>query len=544
MKTNDTLYLKSLNLQNFATFENQTILFDSKFNAIVGETGSGKSLILDALQIIFGARTDRKLIRKNSDFSTIEAVFYSNDKSIKDYFNEIGHPFDGNEIIIKRIIFTNESSKSYLNFQACTANTLVQFSKRFVDLVGQFENQKLLSEDYQLILLDSFSELESDVADYQQMFNQLQELRKNLTELNLEKTQRAQREDYIRFQIEEIEKLGPSTEEEADLLKKKEIILNSEKRSQTLLLLNNAITDDETNMLNLLKNCLSRAEKNSNFISDEIITKLYEAKSLLEDISYEISKNLEVNIEAEDLDSIIDRIDTYSRLKRKFGGSTESMIESLIEYKKELESYSNIDEMIALNSKKIAELESKTITFAEELHKIRIEKAKILSSSLTDKIRTLKMSGATIQLNLTRHDHLTSKGISKIDFIAETNPGEGFFKVKEIASGGELSRILLAVRQILSSNDTISVFLFDEIDTGIGGETALTIGKSLLEVSTCSQVLAITHLPQIATFASKIINVMKITTSNDDGITRTISKVSEVFEDGKSDILKSMNPIL
>jgi len=542
MKTNEMLYLKSLNLQNFATFENQTINFDPKFNSIVGETGSGKSLILDALQIIFGARADKKLIRKNADFSTIEAIFHSDDPEIKKYFNEIGHPFDGNEIIVKRIIYTNESSKSYLNFQSCSATVLNAFSKRFVDLVGQFENQKLLSEDYQLILLDSYAGISNDVADYSSMFSQLTSLRKDLTDLSTEKNVRAQREDYIRFQIEELDKLNPSIEDENELLRKKEIILNYEKRNQTLGAISNAISDEEVNMLNILKSCLQKAEKSPNVVSEEIITKLYDVKSILEDISYEISKSLETCVD-ENIEEILDRLDSYSKLKRKFGGSTDLMIQSYHEFKKELSSYSNLDEKITLTTKKIAELESKLIAFAEELHKIRSEKSKALSAELTTKIRELKMNGASIKLNITRFDHLTAKGISKIDFIAETNPGEGYFKVKEIASGGELSRILLAVRQILSSNDTISVFLFDEIDTGIGGETAVTIGKSLQSVSQFSQVLAITHLPQIAAFSDRLINVSKLTTEFEDGH-RTFSQVEEISGEKKHDILRSMNPIL
>jgi DNA repair protein RecN (Recombination protein N) len=542
MKTNEMLYLKSLNLQNFATFENQTINFDQKFNSIVGETGSGKSLILDALQIIFGARADKKLIRKNAEFSTIEAIFHSDDLEIKKYFNEIGHPYDGNEIIVKRIIYTNESSKSYLNFQSCSAAVLNSFSKRFVDLVGQFENQKLLSEDYQLILLDSYAGIGNDVADYSSMFTQLTSMRKDLTDLTTEKNIRAQREDYIRFQIEELDKLNPSVEDENELLRKKEIILNFEKRNQTLGAISSAISDEEVNMLNILKSCLQKAEKSPNIVSEEIITKLYDVKSILEDISYEISKSLETCVD-ENIEEILDRLDSYSKLKRKFGGSTDLMIQSYHEFKKELTSYSNLDEKITLTTKKIAELESKLIAFAEELHKIRSEKSKALSTELTTKIRELKMNGASIKLNITRFDHLTAKGISKIDFIAETNPGEGYFKVKEIASGGELSRILLAVRQILSSNDTISVFLFDEIDTGIGGETAVTIGKSLQSVSQFSQVLAITHLPQIAAFSDRLINVSKLTTESEDGH-RTFSQVEEISGEKKHDILRSMNPIL
>lgn len=543
MKTNETLYLKSLNLQNFATFENQEIQFDTKFNAIVGETGSGKSLILDALQIIFGARADKKLIRKNAEFATIEAVFSTNDSKIKTYFNEIGHPFEGNEIVIKRIIFANESSKSYLNFQSCSAALLTSFSKRFVDLVGQFENQKLLSEDYQLILLDSYAGLNSDIADYQNLYAQLASFKKDFSELLDEKNIRAQREDYIRFQIEELEKLSPSIEDELELLKKKDMILNVEKRQTTIGALASAISDDDVNLLGLLKASLNKAEKAPGIVSEEIITKLYDVKSILEDVSYDLSKDLNANLDEENIEEIIDRIDFYQKLKRKFGGTTEEMIKTYSEFRAELNSYSQVDDKIAIVSKKINDLEVRCTTFAEELHKIRLQKSEELSVELTGKVRELKMNGASLNITVNKADSLSSKGFSRVDFIAETNPGEGFFKVKEIASGGELSRILLSIRQILSSNDTISVFLFDEIDTGIGGETAVCIGKSLQSVSECSQVLAITHLPQIANFATQLINVSKSTKVTDDQ-PRTISLIDQITGEKKSEIIKAMNPIL
>lgn len=542
MKTNETLYLKSLNLQNFATFENQEIQFDPKFNAIVGETGSGKSLILDALQIIFGARADKKLIRKNAEFSTIEAVFSTNDPKIKAYFNEAGHPFDGNDVVIKRIIYANESSKSYLNYQSCSASMLSAFAKRFVDLVGQFENQKLLSEDYQLVLLDSYAGLNHDIADYQNLYNQLASFKKDFNELINEKNIRAQREDYIRFQIEELEKLSPSVEDELELLKKKDMILNVEKRQATLGSIASAISDDEVNLLSLLKSCLNRAEKNPGIVAEEIITKLYDVKSILEDVSFDLSKDLNMNLEEENIEEIIDRIDQYSRLKRKFGGSTDEMLRLYAEFKAELSSYSQVDDKIALVSKKINDLELRCSTFAEELHKIRLLKAGELSIELTNKVRDLKMDGASLKITIAKADSLGPKGFSRVDFIAETNPGEGFFKVKEIASGGELSRILLSIRQILSSNDTISVFLFDEIDTGIGGETAVCIGKSLMTVSDCSQVLAITHLPQIANFATQLINVSKATKVIDEQ-QRTISLIDLVAGERRAELIKAMNPI-
>jgi DNA repair protein RecN (Recombination protein N) len=541
MKTNETLYLKSLNLQNFATFENQEIKFDIKFNAIVGETGSGKSLILDALQIIFGARADKKLIRKNAEFATLEAIFCSNDPVIKKYFHDIGHPFEGNEVVVKRIIFANESSKSYLNFQACSASILTNFSKRFVDLVGQFENQKLLSEDYQLVLLDSYAGLSQDIRDYQALYSQLSHLKKDFNELIQEKNTRAQREDYVRFQLEELERLVPSIEDEIELTKKKDLILNVEKRQQVLGSLASAISDDEVNLLDLLKTCLNKADKSGGIVSEEITAKLYEVKALLEDVSYDLSKDLNATPEDENIEEIIDRLDTYQRLKRKFGGSTEEMIRMFAEFRAELDSFFQVDDKIALISKKISDLEHRCNSFAEELHNIRVARSESLSKELTGKVRDLKMTGATLKINVTKSESLTSKGFSKIDFIAETNPGEGFFKVKEIASGGELSRILLSVRQILSSNDTISVFLFDEIDTGIGGETALSIGKSLQSVAEYSQVLAITHLPQIASFATQIINVSKSVKVIDDQ-PRTVSIIELAMGAQRENFIRAMNP--
>lgn len=537
------LYLKSLRLQNFATFENQVINFDPTFNAIVGETGSGKSLILDALQIIFGARADKKLIRKNADFATIEATFYSTDLDIKNYFDEIGHPFEGSEILVKRIIYSNENSKSFLNFQACSATLLAQFSKRFIDLVGQFENQKLLSEDYQLVLVDSFAGLKAELNKYHESFSMLSKLRSNQKELLLEKSNRSQREDYIRFQLDELDKLNPTKEDELALVVKKDFLMNFEKRQSLISSLSSLISDDEVNVLGLLKTCLLRAEKLPGILSDETMTKLYDAKSILEDVSYDLSKTLDPDPDSEDLDFVLDRLDFYQRLKRKFGGTTESMFAAYVEFQAELRSFVNIDERLDLINQKIAALETNCLAQAETLHLERMSAALNLSAELTAKIRDLKMNGASIKISVLKNDLLNLHGISKVEFIAETNPGEGFFKIKDIASGGELSRILLSVRQILSSTDTISVFLFDEIDTGIGGETALCIGRSLKEVSFSSQVLAITHLPQIASCASLIINVSKSTTTIDDQ-PRTISLVEEVTHESRNELLRSMSPIV
>lgn len=536
------LFLKTLTLQNFATFENQTIAFDEKFNAIVGETGSGKSLILDALQIIFGARADKKLIRKNSDFSTIEAVFETKDMAIKNYFNEIGHPFDGSEIVVKKIIYQAETAKTYLNFQSCSAQILQNFSKRFIDLVGQFENQKLLSEDYQLILLDSYAQLSAELHDYQQNFQEYATKQKKLLSLIEEKNLKEQREDYIKFQIKEIEELNPSIEDEAKLLKQKDHLLNFEKRVGTYQAVLNLISEDETNALSQMRLAMQKIERNADFFSSGVMAKLSEAKALLEDVGFEISKSVEVPDEDINIDEVVDRIDSYQRLKRKFGGTTESLMDNYEKFKSEAGELSNFDEIIQKLKIEIEKVYSAALFKSKALHNKRVSFSEKLSRELTEKVRELKMNGASIKIAVQPTQELNAKGATRVEFTAETNPGEGYYKVKEIASGGELSRILLSLRQILSSNDTISVFLFDEIDTGIGGETALSIGKSLQKVSENSQVISITHLPQIANFAEKLIWVSKETITKDES-NRTISQVAEIFGNKKKDAIKAMNPI-
>ncbi len=538
------LFLKSLNIQNFATFENQEINFDPKFNAIVGETGSGKSLILDALQLIFGSRADRKIVRRGTQFASVEATFSAAGKEITGFFDDLGHPFEDGEIVVKRLIYSTGKSKSYLNYQSCSLNTLINFSRRFVDLVGQFENQKLLSEDYQMVLLDNYAKNQSVLNKYLALYSEITEIKQKISQLKIAQAEKEQREDYLKFQLAEIESLDPSIEDEESLSEIKEQILNIEQRKEVFTNALSAISEGEYgSAIGLVSQAISTLEKNSNLVSTEILEKLYTANQALEEVSFDLSKELDVDFEEEDLDNVIDRLDTYQKLKRKFGGTTESLIENFQQIRSELEELLKADIVITELEKDLAKKEKLAWDSAKELSKVRTKFASQLSDEITKSIRELKMDGASIKITISPISELGPKGADKISFMAETNHGEGFFKVKDTASGGELSRILLSVRRILSSTDSISVFLFDEIDTGIGGETAVCTGNALKSVSECSQVIAITHLPQIAYFADKLINVTKHLVTLDDE-KRTLSKIDEINESSQmAEFIKSMTPI-
>jgi DNA repair protein RecN (Recombination protein N) len=236
----------------------------------------------------------------------------------------------------------------------------------------------------------------------------------------------------------------------------------------------------------------------------------------------------------------MEKLDLYNKIKKKFGPTLVEVKNNYQQMAQELETLTNLEDNLAVLNQKIDKLHAKCMSLAQALHKKRTSAAQSLALELTKLVRSLKMNGASLRIDLEQLNELSSTGITSLKFLAETNPGEGFYKIKDIASGGELSRILLAIRQILATKDSISVFLFDEIDTGMGGETALCIGKSLKEVSKSSQVIAITHLPQIATNADKLIVVSKETNSVHN---RTSSKVSEITGLDRAKEISAMVPL-
>lgn len=544
-KDSQRLSLKSLRLQNFATFENQELLFSDDFNALIGETGSGKSLILDALQLILGVRADKRFVRKNAEFASVEAIYSGADQNIHDFFNEIGYPFEGDEIVIKRLIYPNEGSKSYLNFQACPLHFLSNFAKRFIDLVGQFENQKLLSEDYQLVLLDNYCRHEKELEQYQTLYKKINAFQNEIKKQELGDEQKAQRLDYLKYQIDEIEKLSPNEEDEQQLIEKKTRILGWENRKRQIGEMLALLSEGENlNALGAVSRTLHLCEKDRSLLKHETVEKIVQAKYFLEEASYELSRLLDQGEgDAGDLEEILDRLDLYQRLKKKFGGEISQVLQILQDYQKEYEMLKNSEENIKKLKSELQKLSIEARTLALKIHDKRVKKGQELSKLLSQAVQELRMKGATLDLRLSLVDDLNVNGLSRIEFMAETNPGDGYFKVKDIASGGELSRILLALRQILSSHDSISIFLFDEIDTGIGGETALKIGEALKKVSVNSQVIAITHLPQIASYADKLLHVDKKTLNEKEG-PRTISFVEEISETKKKDYIKAMSPVL
>jgi len=521
-------YLKKLIIQNFATFKNQSIHFRPGFNAIIGETGSGKSLVLDALQLILGSRADKRVVRKDTDYSLLEASFVCEDRGVIQFLESEGFPVEGKELIIKRLIYRNGTTKNYINHLSCTVTFLATFSKKYIDLVGQFENQKLLSESYQLHLLDHYGKLSQELSNYQKTLSTYKELQTRYVDLELSKNHREQRLDYLNFQLQEIEKLNPSSQDEEDLLKKKNLLINVEKIQKISFQLRDIFEGDEgqPGLLSQMKKLSSVVIKNKDFLENEL-TDVSDIDDKLHLLFGNLNQKLDFDLDPQELEGTIERLDIYQKLKKKFGGTVETMLESQVVFSNERNKLQELDFDLDDLKLKIKNLKNELFQLSKILHEKRTQYASRLSKELTERVQILKMNGATIKLVLEELTDFNESGSTRANFVAETNPGEGYFKVKDIASGGELSRILLAVRQILSNHDSISIFLFDEIDTGIGGETANCIGKALFQVATNGQVIAITHLPQIAQFADSLILVQKEIQA-DNKSSRTESSVKEI----------------
>jgi DNA repair protein RecN (Recombination protein N) len=541
-----TFHLESLQLQNFVTFKNHQIHFQEGLNVIIGETGSGKSLILDALQLVFGSRSDKRMIRSGCEFALVEAHFCAKDSEIKKELDELGFPFEGNDLIIKRMIRTDGSHKCWINHHVCSLQVLVQIAKRYVDIVGQFENQKLLSPKYQLRLLDQFSQITDSTQAFKELYQKYVKLKAELERLHQLQADRIQKMDFLNYQIKEIKDLSPSEGEEEELKLKKQRYLDFERTQILYQQLAQFISEGETGSLAyFISQAKSLIAKNQNLLPGDFVQNFMTFSEQFDEINRQFIQAEPTALDDENIQIVIEKLDAYQRLKRKFGETASGILNKLHKFEEEYHQLVNSEAQYEEIQLQLNQLEAQLKKDAEKLHLERKSSSLKLSKLLTQALRELNMPHAQIFFELEWTNQLSEEGMTKLSLMAETNKGEGIFQVKDVASGGELSRILLSLRQVLSAHDSISIFLFDEIDTGMGGETALLIGKSLKKVSLGTQVITITHLPQIATYADRLISVSKETQiENHSGEVRTESYAKEIFTpDLIKQTVKGMNPL-
>jgi DNA repair protein RecN (Recombination protein N) len=509
--------LKKLNIQNIAIIDNVNIDFENGFNILTGETGAGKSIIIDSLNAILGERTSKDLIRTGTDKAFIEAFFLVDNDYFFDLFEEFGvEKQDDGTLILQREFSISGKNTCRINGRLVTVSVLKFFGSRLVDVHGQHDNVSLLHTEKHIELLDSFSgnKLKDLKEEYLELLDSYKKIKLRISELKANPAERERRMDILNFQIEEITKAELKPNEDIELSHQRTIMNNAEKIQNVLNSLNNSLYDgsrDNKPCYDIIKTCIKDvsgiSQLNSSF--EEISGKLEEMSYLIEDIT-EIARKVQGDIDytPEILEAVDERIDTITRLKKKYGNTISEILQYNKKLSFELEELINSEAFAEGLIQQMEQLSEKLYKLACELNGERQKAAKVLEEKITSELFDLEIKNAAFKVQIDFDNSLydglknfNKNGLCKVEFLISTNAGEPLKPLSKIASGGEMSRIMLAIKSILAKIDKTQTLIFDEIDTGISGKAAQKVGTKLSCLSIEHQVICITHLPQIASLA-------------------------------------------
>ncbi len=528
--------LVSLRIKNFAIFDDIEIPFRSGLNIITGDTGAGKSIIIDAINLLKGSKASSDYIKSGQDEAHVEGVFDVAGAEIREYLNDLGIDFD-DELIIKRIISVSGKNRIFAGGNRITLNVLGSITSRLIDIFGQNENIKILDEQSHITYLDLFgvdTEIKENVSESYKNYNKIEN---GLENLKKKQTEKNEREEYLKYVCKEIEDANLEPEEENQLEAEKKILLNTEilhKSAQssyeTLYEADNSIISSLQN----IRNEFTEASLIDNNLS-EPTGLLEKAILLIQDTSYFLRDYIgAVNSNPNKLEQIEQRLQFIHEIKRKYGLSIKEVLKKKDDYKIELESLLNLSsEIDELESKKTESLGQLTRLCSELSHKRRNASIK-MSARIEAGLAEVGLKDCSFVIKF-EDKQLSENGMDKVEFYFSANPDEPPKPLSKVASGGELSRIMLILKTMLNEKSSQTVLIFDEPDTGIGGAIAETVGAKIRNLSDIYQVLCITHLAQVAKFADSHLIVRKEFIDNSTKI-----KVDLLDDDKRIDELARM----
>lgn len=534
--------LKELYIENLVVIEKATIKFSGGFNVFTGETGAGKSILINGINAILGQRVSKDIVRTGAKKSVINALFDDIDQDVISLLNEIGIECDDDSIVLEREITADGKSIARINGRAVTASSLREIGLKLVDIHGQHDNILLLDSTKHLEILDSFGGLEKDLSEYRALFKELQEISRNIKKLSQQSSQRDIRISYLKEVIEEISALKIESETEDDeienefnLANNAVSLLNSLRVSDSLL----SGSDTENGVLDKLSTVKDVLEANSELFSD--LEPLYKRLDSViietSDIRDELLRlSGRLDIDSNRFAYLTERRDELIKIKKKYGPSLKDVLTKLESFSDELLElsgvYDQIDKIAARRDELLKEVSKK----AKELTRKRETAADEFTKSVVSELRFLNMERVELSVQFER-GKLTSSGLEKAQFLISANPGEQPKPISKIASGGELSRIMLALKCVTAHKDNTPVMIFDEIDTGVSGKAAQRIGQKLKELSKNRQVLCVTHLSQIAAFSDTHFLIEKKISDN----SASTSVTALDFEARKAEIARIMS---
>ncbi len=508
--------IKSLHIENIAVIEKTDIDFTSGFNVLTGETGAGKSIIIDAINAVLGERTSKDLIRAGCDRAVVSALFGDLSDSEKSLLSENGFEpdSDGNLLITRILTLSGGSIK--INGRPATASILKEIGKNLINIHGQHDNQKLLSPDMYYSYLDMLAENNTQLQDYYNEFKHFNAIRRELNSQETDEGEKLRRKEILEYQVKELEDAAITLGETDELKRKIAIADNYEKTksalSNAMFCLNGGESSDGA--VSLVRNALNyiQSTNGGNFAS--LSERLTETLANLEELADE-TRNYVYNDEYGDLDAdkLRERLDTIHRLMLKYGGSEEKMLDFLTDAKNQLDGILLSDKRIEELSSELDKSTERLISLGNALTATREKAAKSFSKQVCEILCGLDMPNVIFTVNVNR-DRYTKHGCDAVEFLISTNAGETAKPLYKVASGGELSRIMLAIKSVLAEKDDVDTLIFDEIDTGISGRAADKVGLQLQKVSNNRQVICVTHLAQIAAYAENHLLIEKSVENN------------------------------
>ena len=529
--------LAQLFINNIAVIERASIDLEKGFTVLTGETGAGKSIIIDAIHAVLGERTSKELVRTGTQSASVSALFTGLDEDILRLLDQLSIPQEEDgSLLVQRDIRQGGRSYCKLNGAPATVSMLKQVGPRLVTIHGQHESYELLSPEVHMAYLDSFAGLESLLAEYQDAYHTLRETQRKLEALQTDEGEKARLSDLLHYQIDEIQSANVRVGEREELEAQREVIRNSEKIAGTLELLRGLLSGDEDSegLLTGVEQASVEAERVASYLPEleEAAQKLREAGYLLEDVDAML-RGVGVDFDPALQEAIEERLDLLYKLGLKYGSSEEKILEFLEDCRSRLHQIEFSDEERERLEAQYEAEKHKAISLAKELSRRRQAASAQFIRQVREELAFLNMPGIQFETEIQRVP-LYAMGCDKLQFLVSANKGEPPKPMSKIASGGELSRIMLAIKTVLSGKDKVQTLIFDEVDTGISGAAANKVGKKLKQVSQNRQVLCITHLAQIAALADHHLLIEKHVEGE-----RTFTQVQELdFEGRKREVAR------
>ena len=507
--------LSLLHIENIAIIESADISFDSGFNVLTGETGAGKSIVIDSISAVLGERTSRELIRTGAKSALVNAVF-TGALPVK-WLEDNGFPLDGEELMLQREIQGDGRNACRVNGRPLTVAQLRELGRQLLNIHGQHDGQQLLDPDCHLGYLDSFGKTGKLLEDYQTAYRSMAELRRKIAALEMDEAERSRRVDTLEYQIKELERAELRPGEDEDLDARKTLLRSSGKLMEAVQEAMFALSggEDSQGACDLISEAegairsVTRLGPQLEELGEKLSTLRCEA-----DDAAEVLRDFadEFDFSPEELDQLEGRLDVIYRLKKKYGPTVADMLDYLERCKAELEQIQDADDAIQRLGKELEKAKKESAKRGAALSKARKKAADNLQKRVQEELRQLDMPKVQFVTDFAPspgQDGMDDTGMDQVQFLMSANLGEGLKPIQKVASGGELARIMLALKNVLAEDDGIGSLVFDEVDTGVSGRAAQKVAEKMADVAGRKQVLCVTHLPQIAAMADTHFSVEK-----------------------------------